>query len=82
MSGSVWEWTSTRYDALAYRSPNTPLEPETQPGMENRVVRGGSWADCPQAATVSFRMSLPRAHQVRDRFLNPNIGFRICRAIA
>ena len=67
MSGGVWEWTSTRYDALAYRG-HAPAEQ-----AEQYVVRGGSWADCAEAVTVSFRGSRPA--DVRH---NPNQGFRVC----
>lgn len=80
MSGSVWEWTSTFYDALAYSSPELPLEP----GENQRVLRGGSWADCPEAVTVSFRSALSPAVNSSARsnlLLCPNVGFRLCRVI-
>ena len=73
MSGGVREVTADGYDALYYReSPlRSPLSP---PNHEHRVVRGGSWADCAAAVTVSFRTSL------HERFSNdPTIGFRLCR---
>ena len=71
MCGTVWEWTSDPYDALAYRG-NAPA----MPGKIERVLRGGSWADCARACTVSFRMSAP---EDRDGAATPNIGFRLCR---
>jgi sulfatase modifying factor 1 len=76
--GSVWEWTSTAYDSDAYRNPvSRPISPD-QP----RVLRGGSWADCAEAVTVSFRM--PRLSKSWREVpwgghMSPNIGFRICR---
>ena len=51
MCGGVWEWTADRYDAEAYR--NRTIDPRA----EEWVLRGGSWADCASAVTVSFRMS-------------------------
>ncbi|MGA2498013.1 MAG: SUMF1/EgtB/PvdO family nonheme iron enzyme [Tepidisphaeraceae bacterium] len=72
MCGGVWEWTQDWYDAGYYgrcerRDPAGPAE-----GIE-KVLRGGSWADCAEAVTVSFRNS----HRV-DRCACPNIGFRLC----
>lgn len=73
MSGGVWEWTSDWYDAGCYaESPRRdPQGPRTG---EEKVLRGGSWADCSEAVTVSFRMS-----QKPDNFGTPNVGFRPCR---
>ena len=67
MCGGVWEWTSSRYDALAYSGRKTPR------CAEQRVVRGGCWADCAEAVTVSFRSSRPLGGPA-----NPNQGFRVC----
>ncbi len=67
MCGGVWEWTSTRYDALAYRGQHAPQK------ADQYVVRGGSWADCAEAVTVSFRNSRPP-----EDAGNPNQGFRVC----
>ncbi|HEX2314906.1 MAG TPA: SUMF1/EgtB/PvdO family nonheme iron enzyme [Thermomonospora sp.] len=55
MTGSVWEWTSSWYDAHSYR------EGPAATG-EERVLRGGSWADCAEVVTVSFRMSRGSSH--------------------
>jgi sulfatase modifying factor 1 len=70
MCGGVWEWTSTRYDALAYRGHPTPAD------APERVVRGGSWADCAEACTVSFRGSQIKTDS--DWWATPNVGFRAC----
>jgi len=94
MAGGVWEWTSTVYDALAYGGAKTPavdptvLErtrrdppPEDQP--QQRVLRGGSWADAAAAVTVSFRGAAIGAgwqHGWSDSF-NPNVGFRLVRRL-
>jgi formylglycine-generating enzyme required for sulfatase activity len=79
MCGTVWEWTADDYDALAYRSQRPPASPTAE---RARVLRGGSWSDCAEACTVSFRMSRPgnswRDGDWGDHFA-PNFGFRIAR---
>ncbi len=74
VSGGVWEWASDWYDARYYAtSPRrNPTGPEN--GRE-KVIRGGSWADCPEVTTVSFRSSRSSGSGI------PNIGFRICRKV-
>lgn len=76
MCGSVQEWTGDLYDALAYRSPRpgpAELLSTTVTGAGERAVRGGSWADCAEACTVSFRASADDAAET------PNIGLRLVR---
>jgi formylglycine-generating enzyme required for sulfatase activity len=83
MNGGVWEWTRDWYDRDYYRhSPETdPTGPETG---EEKVLRGGSWADCAAVVTVTFRMSRGSSGW-RDppesamQQLTPTIGFRLCR---
>lgn len=62
---------------------NKPKTSEPRPRQEpERVLRGGSWADCAEAVTVSFRMSRASTSWRTDgwgRHIAPNIGFRICR---
>jgi formylglycine-generating enzyme required for sulfatase activity len=72
-NGGVWEWCRDWYDRDYYRaSPeHDPEGPETG---EEKVLRGGSWADCVDVQTVSFRMACPPAN-----CHTPNIGFRLCR---
>jgi formylglycine-generating enzyme required for sulfatase activity len=74
MSGCVWEWTRDWYDSAYYaQSPaRAPTGPEQG---EAKVLRGGSWADCAEVVTVSFRMA-------RGRAASPNVGFRLCRVQA
>ncbi|MEW2353105.1 SUMF1/EgtB/PvdO family nonheme iron enzyme [Spirillospora sp. NPDC029432] len=82
MAGSVWEWTADRYDAEYYR--HSPEADPAGPGTgSERVLRGGSWADCAETVTVSFRMSRPVSTDYRGGGptwrQTPNIGFRLCR---
>lgn len=85
MCGTVQEWTSDLYDALAYR-PDRPPDARPAPaegrrlgsrvrapGAPLRVLRGGSWCDCPEACTVSFRASADAETWA------PNIGVRLVR---
>lgn len=81
MSGCVWEWTRDWYDA-AYYAGGPPVNP-TGPEMgTEKVIRGGSWADCAEVLRVSFRTSHPAATSFNESdSINrtPNIGFRLCR---
>ncbi len=81
LSGSVWEWTRDWYDRDGYRLA-AEVDPEGPATGEEKVLRGGSWADCAEAVTVTFRMSLA-SRSWREgawgKHLTPNIGFRLCR---
>jgi formylglycine-generating enzyme required for sulfatase activity len=81
MSGGVWEWTRDWYDSAYYGAAPTH-DPEGPAQGEEKVLRGGSWADCAEVVTVSYRMSRGSGSW-RDgqwgRHLSPNIGFRLCR---
>lgn len=85
MCGGVWEWTEDIYDALAYR-PDCPARPSRRdtPDDYQRILRGGSWADCAEALTVSFRMGRRSTSWRSDTGLRHhmagNIGFRLCRS--
>ena len=86
MSGGVWEWTADVYDALAYRLARDEAAGRPSDPSSERVLRGGSWADCANAITVSFRMSRSsvgwRNADHRGDHWAPNIGFRLCRTEA
>lgn len=75
--GGVAEWTADVYDALAYdrasRGDLTRQEPARTDDVHH-VLRGGSWADCAEAVTVSFRAS-----RAPERSLSPALGFRLVR---
>jgi len=72
MCGGVWEWTADRYDALAYhRAVNGDLT--AAGGDAPFVLRGGSWSDCAEAVTVSFRIA------ESFRLGSPNAGLRLVR---
>ncbi len=65
-TGSVWEWTSSRFDgypgfvAHPYREYS-----EVFFGDSYRVLRGGSWATDPRVATATFRnWDLPQRRQI------------------
>jgi formylglycine-generating enzyme required for sulfatase activity len=81
VNGCVWEWTRDWYDRDFYRqSPDN--DPEGPPRGEEKVLRGGSWADCGDVLTVSFRMSRGSRSWREANWgdhLAPNIGFRLCR---
>ena len=76
MSGCVWEWTNDWYDAEFF--PSSPLRNPRGPSSgQQKVIRGGSWADSLEAVTTSFRMSM--TDEGSPNYANPNVGFRLCR---
>jgi iron(II)-dependent oxidoreductase len=73
MSGNVWEWTSTLYDAYPYRS--TDGREDREDSINPRVVRGGSCCSY-IIADVRAAFRFPVAPFTQD----PNIGFRCARS--
>ena len=89
MNGGVWEWVADWYDRAYYReSPSH--DPRGPDGGEEKVLRGGSWADCAATVTNTFRSSRPSKHWRNWRHaaggwgghVTPNVGFRVCRTVA
>jgi len=64
MHGNVAEWTRTTY------RPYPSDDAGTEPGGR-KVVRGGSWRDCPNRCTAGFRLAYPSYQKVY------NVGFRV-----
>lgn len=78
MCGGVWEWCADFYDALYYAQ--APVRNPTGPTKgEERVLRGGSWCDCAEAVTVSFRNSKLSNDTRRGGAQEPNVGVRFVR---
>jgi formylglycine-generating enzyme required for sulfatase activity len=72
MSGNIWEWTSTIFQAY----PWTARDGREYVGSpEKRVLRGGSWDNYARAARVACRV--PR---VPD-YTKYNYGFRLARSV-
>jgi formylglycine-generating enzyme required for sulfatase activity len=80
MNGGVWEWTRDWYDREYYRA-SPDKDPEGPAEGKEKVLRGGSWADCKDVITVSYRMSRACGEGREARPLTPNIGFRLCRQV-
>jgi formylglycine-generating enzyme required for sulfatase activity len=66
MHGNVAEWTRSVYGSYP---PNNVMLGD--PGLQRRVVRGGSWRDWPERATASFRIPYQPYQKVQG------VGFRI-----
>jgi formylglycine-generating enzyme len=76
MCGGVWEWTGDLYDATFYAT-SPRQDPQGPNEGRERVLRGGSWVDCQEACTVSFRWSRPPNHRTTAR--SPTVGMRVVR---
>lgn len=83
MCGGVWEWTTDPYWALAYRAAVDPTIARPDAFAE-RVLRGGSWADCDYMVRVAARMSRAGGSWRAGDWSpvgSPTFGFRLCRMI-
>jgi formylglycine-generating enzyme required for sulfatase activity len=81
VNGCAWEWTRDWYHRDSYRHA-PEADPEGPDKGEEKVLRGGSWTDCAEVASVTFRMSRGSRSWREGEWganLTPNIGFRLCR---
>ena len=69
MHGNVAEWTRSDYRPYA-EAANEGLN--AGPGTR-KVVRGGSWLDCPKRARSAFRLHYEASQAIHD------VGFRVIR---
>ncbi|EDX83579.1 conserved domain protein [Synechococcus sp. PCC 7335] len=75
MHGNVWEWCQDHYGDYA-QAPTNGSARITGKETAKRVLRGGSWADCPKMCRSAYRFnSLPENVDFRD-------GFRVSRSIS
>ena len=80
LKGLEFESSNDR-DFYRHAPQEDPLGPAE--GQE-KVLRGGSWADCADVVTVTFRMSRGSRSWTEGAWgehLAPNIGFRLCRTV-
>src|SRR5262249_48850440 len=66
VNGCVWEWVRDWYDRDYYRQ-SPERNPEGPAQGQEKVLRGGSWADCAEVVTVSFRMAYATATKAGER---------------
>lgn len=82
MAGGVWEWTVDDYDAEWYAA-SPARDPRCAVTGDEKVLRGGSWADCATVLRVTFRMSRTvrgpdRTGKIVERGASmPNVGLRL-----
>ena len=77
MSGNVWEWTLDWYDRDFYDTGPARNPLNSDPGIEKKVLRGGSLADQnPHIHRVANRL----AYDPQQRF-DYTIGFRCARSV-
>jgi formylglycine-generating enzyme required for sulfatase activity len=73
LSGNVWEWTASHYQAYPYDVNDGRNKKETNNPF---VVRGGSWGNVRRFARAAFRIRL-----LPDDFV-VNLGFRVVVSLA
>jgi formylglycine-generating enzyme required for sulfatase activity len=77
MAGTCREWCLDLYDAREYER-SAERNPLAQPAASSqRVARGGSWADCAEAITVTFRSAVRSGRYFND----PTFGMRPVRVV-
>ncbi|MFZ5858150.1 MAG: formylglycine-generating enzyme family protein [Chloroflexota bacterium] len=70
MVGNVWEWTQNTLRSYPYRA-NDGLEYEDENGSDDRVLRGGSYANAQDMTDCCFR------HLLGGAIYLHNVGFRV-----
>jgi formylglycine-generating enzyme required for sulfatase activity len=73
MHGNVWEWVQDRYGRGYFGAPADGSAWEPAGTNPRRVLRGGSWADAPEALRSAFRGALAPQMKLSG------VGFRIAR---
>ena len=68
MHGNVSEWTRLTYLPYPYRAEDGR---NNEDGVGRKVVRGGSWRDCPRRGRSAFRLHYEASQAVHD------VGFRV-----
>jgi formylglycine-generating enzyme required for sulfatase activity len=72
MSGNVWEWVQDAWHTSYRGAPSSAIAWEDG-GIEDRVLRGGSWINSAESLRVSARFT----YSPGSRF--DTIGFRCAR---
>jgi formylglycine-generating enzyme required for sulfatase activity len=68
MHGNVSEWTRSAYLPYPYQAE---YGRNNEDGVGRKVVRGGSWLDCPRRGRSAFRLHYEASQAVHD------VGFRV-----
>jgi formylglycine-generating enzyme required for sulfatase activity len=72
--GNVWEWTE---DCWNYRKAGNPSDSRarTTGDYSQRLIRGGSWSNSPQALRSAFRLMRDASSRTENQ------GFRLARTL-
>ena len=73
MLGNLWQWTADCFTASYEKAPAYAAQPVTGGDCGQRVIRGGSWHNYPDALRSAARFALP------NDMRSASIGFRVLR---